>query len=472
MTALHEYDVCTLAELVRSGLLGATEILHHHLARIETAQGLGAFVHVDRARAVATARQVDRMVARGENPGPLAGVPFGVKCLEDVQGWPHTMASRALSARIASTTSTQVSRLLAAGGVPVGLTASPELGGASFTTSELHGVCRNPWRPSSTPGGSSGGSAAAVAAGLVPLATGSDSGGSLRIPAAYCGLVGFKGTYGRIPRGPGYVGLPNVRNYGAVTRTVGDTARFLDVTAGAHPSDPLSLPRPATSFEARLEAIELPRLRTRWSSGLGFTVCEAEVAQHVETAARGLCRSIGVDFHHEPVELPATDSAWRTLATPDVLALFGPLMPAAADEVGPFVRALLSAAEGLRARDFADAGLLRARLDTALAGVFDTCDVLLLPCVACPAFPAEGPAPTHIDGQAVDLLASVGLTYVFNLSGHPAASVPIAPMNGMPMGLQIVGRRHEDATVLAVAHAWERTNPWPATAPDTAWAKV
>jgi aspartyl-tRNA(Asn)/glutamyl-tRNA(Gln) amidotransferase subunit A len=464
---LHALGAIEIADRVRRRALRATDVVAHHLERIRRLDGpIGAFVHLDAEGATAGAAEIDARVRRGEDPGPLAGVPFGVKELEDVAGWPHPRGSKVLADRIAATTSTQVSRLRRAGAIPVGLTASPEMGAASYTASLLHGVCRNPWDTALTPGGSSGGSAAAVTLGLVPLATGSDSGGSLRIPASYCGLVGFKGTYGRIPRGPLYVGLPNVRNYGSLARTVADAARFLDCVVGADERDPLSLPHPGFSYEERLRVEPLRGLRVTWSEDLGFGACARDMARIVREAASALIGDAGLEEVACEVTLPDLQEAWAAFLAPDVHALYAPYLPERAADVHPMLVFMLGMTERFGMMDFARAGIARDALVQRLADVFERVDLLLLPTTAVAAFAAEGPMPTEVDGRTLSPIATVAQTYVFNLSGHPAVSVPAGRLGGAPVGLQIVGRRHEDLRVLAAAAAFERLRPWPLLAPE------
>jgi len=461
-TPLHGRSVAALADAIRRGELRARAVLEHHLDRIARLDApIGAFVFRDAESARAAADAIDARVARGDDPGPLAGVPFGVKELEDVAGWPHPRGARVFADRIAATTSTHVTRLRCAGAVAVGLTASPEMGAASFTASMLHGVCRNPWNPVLTPGGSSGGSAAAVALGLVPFATGSDSGGSLRIPASFTGLVGFKGTYGRVPRGPGYVGLPNVRNYGVLTRSVGDTARILDCVVGADEHDPLSLPHPGFSFAERIAAFDLRGTRAAWTTDLGFGVCDDEVARVVRVAAERLIAGAALVTTDARVALADPEEAWRILMAPDLLELYAPFIPAREDEVNPMLRLLFAASAGIGARDVGRAGLVRDAVVQTLATVFEQVDLLLLPTTPIPAFAAEGPPPSAVAGRAVGPLTTVAQTYVFNLSGHPAISVPAGMVGGAPIGLQIVGRRHEDLRVLTAAARFEELCPWP-----------
>jgi aspartyl-tRNA(Asn)/glutamyl-tRNA(Gln) amidotransferase subunit A len=463
--AVHREPAWKLADAVRERQISALEVVDHHLARIEESnEALGAFVFVDEERARQRARSIDALVASGRDPGRLAGLPFGVKILEDVEGWPHTLAAKIFEDRIATTTSTQVERMIAAGGVPVGLTASPEMGSAAHTASLLYGVCRNPWNRRLTPGGSSGGSAAAVSAGLVPLATGSDSGGSLRIPAAYCGVFGFKGTYGRVPRGPNYVGFPNIRNYGVLARSVRDSARVLDCTMGHHERDPLSLPRPGVRFEDALGSQPLEGLKVAWTADLGFASCDEAVGEAARRAASKLIDALGWKEQDFGARLPDPEQAWQALGAPDVAGLYGPFLSERGDDIAPALRAIATRAGELSTPDYTAAARLRDELVQCLADVFEDVDLLLLPTVSCPACPAEGPDISKFRGSSI--LRSVAQTYVFNLSGHPAASLPIGEVGGAPVALQIVGRRHEDLRVLSAAAAWESISPWTPLAHD------
>ncbi len=327
------------------------------------------------------------------------------------------MGSALYADRVADHTCTLVTRAVAAGAVPIGLTASPEFGRASYTASELHGVTRNPWNPQLTPGGSSGGSAAAVAAGMVPIATGTDGAGSLRIPASYCALVGFKTTYGLVPRGPRHRGAADNDHYGALTRTVRDTARFLDCVCGIDPYDRGSLPAPG-SFEHGLNA-DLRGLRVaftpiwatrrvtrrwpRWSRGLpsGSSPRPGRCA-----CAPGL----QVD--------PACGAAYRTLSGLDVYAQVRDAPAGRA--IHPTLRGYLDATSRVDADALADAHEIRARLVATMAEAFEGFDLLLTPATQVPAFPAAGPMPTEIAGQPVDHWGALAITFPFNLTGQPA----------------------------------------------------
>lgn len=461
-TVRHSYveetrTVVETADLVRRGELAAREAVAEALDRIGRLDPeLGAFVHVDPDGALARAHEIDELVANGGDPGPLAGVPLGVKELHAVEGWPFAMGSVLHSGRTADHTSTLVERAVAAGGVPVGSTASPEFGRASFTASALHGVTRNPWNPALTPGGSSGGSAAAVAAGMVPMATGTDGAGSLRIPASYCGLVGFKGTYGRVPRGPRHWGTAENDHYGVLTRTVRDTARFLDCVCGADEYDRSSLPAPGEPFETRLASVGLRGLRVAWTPDLGNAPCDPEVAAVVGAVATRFVAAVGARRVEPALNIEdAAGVAFRTLSVPDVHAELRGVSSERLDDVHPTVRRYGEAAKALGAGALVDGHRARARLVAELARAFERFDLLLTPATQVPAFPAEGPMPTEIAGQRVDHWGALAVTFPFNLSGHPAVSVPAGTAGGAPVGLQIVGRRHEDLLVLAAAAAVE-----------------
>lgn len=263
------------AQEIKSGRMSALELVERSLHTIERKNTeLNAFVHMDRERALRSAMEVDSAVARGEPLGPLAGVPFGVKDLEDAFGMPTVKGSRwFVGGASARADDIHVARLRAAGAIPVGKTAVPEFGSSAFTASAVHGVTRNPWNCSRTPGGSSGGSAAAVSSGMVPFCTASDGGGSIRGPAAFTGLPGLRPVYGRIPT----LGVTHVAQNAvlfALSTTVADTALLLDVCSGPDPRDRTSLPSPQFSYRNIIENLRVDGLRATLSLDLGFIPAE------------------------------------------------------------------------------------------------------------------------------------------------------------------------------------------------------
>ena len=468
----HRAAAHAIADAVRAGALRARDVLEHHLERIDRLNpALNAFVFVDPERARAAADAVDTAVAAGDDPGPLAGVPLGIKELEAVEGWPDTRASTALRNRVADRTSTMTTRLLAAGAVPVGLTASPEIGHLPYTCSVLHGPTRNPWDLERTPGGSSGGAGAALAAGLVPLATGSDMGGSIRLPAGWSGVVGVKGTLGRIPRGPGFLGRAGMIHYGPLARTVRDAARFLDCAAGTDLRDPESLPAPPVPFEAALDLVALRGRTVAVVHDNGLSPSDPEVRSTLREAADALIGAAGL------VEVGAA-LAFPDLMTGAAALLFAdgdPELAAHLPEVmgnlfvtpgaGPLMELAFAGAD-LSLDAVAAANHTRVAINEVLAEAFDRADLLLLPTSPIPAFGCEGPLPTVVDGQEVGPQACALFTSPFNISGHPVVSVPMGMVDGAPVGMQIVARRHEDALAIAAAAAFEAAHPWPLLAPE------
>ena len=461
------FDVAAIeiAEAVRTGQRRASDVLDQALAAIEAGnERLGAFVHVDEAGARAAAEAVDAAVAVGRDPGRFAGVPLGVKDLEDCAGMPTTHGSLAYAGRgPVAADSVHVARLRAAGAVPVGKTAAPEFGTLNFTRTKVFGAARNPWDPERTPGGSSGGSAAAVAAGLVPVATASDGGGSTRIPAAFCGLVGFKPSHGRIPH-PGPTGSETAV-CGLLTTTVADAARHLDVTAGPDERDRFSLPPPTVVYEPAIESLPVAGLRARWSPDLGFARCDPEVRAIAETAARRLAAVAELAIDDEPVGLTDPVRAWLGAGAMDLwFSLEDGMWPRVRDDLTRYVRSVLERTEDYPISRYAGAVRRREQLVADAARLFADIDVLLTPTTAVPAFSAEGPPPEVIDGQPAHPLGAMAtpFTMLANLCWNPAVSVPAGvTAAGLPVGLQVVARRHHDEIPLRLARIWEQTQPWP-----------
>ncbi|OQY41622.1 MAG: hypothetical protein B6240_14945 [Desulfobacteraceae bacterium 4572_87] len=271
MKSLLHKPAWELAELIRNRTLSPVELMKVTLDRIEAVNPIiNAFIALRADPAMAEAKRVETQIQKGMTPGPLAGIPVGVKDLEDVQGMVTSFGSIPYKNNVAKQDSVQVARLRRAGAIIVGKTNTPEFGFTGFTKNRLHGVTRNPWNRERTPGGSSGGSAAAVAAGMVPLATGSDAGGSIRIPACYSGCFGIKPTFGRIPMGPADpLHMTRTWTLGPLSRTVADAALYMDCTAGDHPADPESLSPPCFSYLESLKT-QPEILKIGFSPDLGY----------------------------------------------------------------------------------------------------------------------------------------------------------------------------------------------------------
>ena len=462
-----EMTAIEIAAGVRAGQRSAREVLDDHLGRIEEGNELlNAFVHLDVEAARSAADAVDRQVAAGEDPGPFAGVPFGVKDLEDCAGMPTSHGSAVFAARgPVEHDSVHVARLRAAGAVPVGKTAAPEFGTLNFTRTIPFGTTRNPWNPSVTPGGSSGGSAAAVAAGLVPIATASDGGGSTRIPASFSGLVGMKPSHGRIAH-PGPSGS-QTSVFGLLTTTVQESARHLDVTAGPHGTDRLSLPPPTVGYEDAIESLAVAGLRARWSPDLGFATTDSEVTAICQAAAGSLIDAAELVADDQPVDLGDPVKLWFRAGAADLwLDLEKGMWPGVADELTPYVRNALEVTSSYELPRYAEVLRLREELQRYMAAQFDEVDVILCPTTAVPAFEAEGPPPMVIDGQDVGIGMATPYTMPANLCWNPAISVPAGLTEaGLPVGLQIIAAQHRDEIPLRLARIFEQANPWPRHAP-------
>jgi len=459
-------DACSLVDEFRSGRRSPLEELQASYAAIE-ASDLNAFSFLSRELAEAAARAADVSL-------PFGGVPLGVKELDQVEGWPDTEACVVFADRVATQTSFQVRRIRDNGGaVLAGLTTASEFGGVNVTRTVLNGATHNPWQHGRTPGGSSGGSAAAVAGGLVSIATGGDGGGSIRIPAGFTGLVGLKSTFGRIPRGPRAENGNYTVSVGCMARSVRDTARWFDVCNGHDPRDQFSLPR-VEGWEAGLGSFgaELRGLRVAVVPDWGGAVVSpamwgvlAEAAEHL-IATTGLHRVDGFD-----TSLPSMGAAWSISGMISIFTELGDAWPGCADVLTPEMRmGLLMAPQryGIEAR--AKIERRRMELNERMAAIFDPVDGVDLVITASNpdvAFDAEGPLPDVFGGVAAGAGNNGKLTFPCNLHGNPGISVPAGTVDGLPVGLQIIGRHFSEQVLLDLALAMERTRPWPLVAPGS-----
>jgi len=349
-----------------------------------------------------------------------------------------------------------VERLKAAGAILVGKTTSPEFGWKGATDSPLFGITRNPWNLERNPGGSSGGAGAAVAAGLAPLAVGTDGGGSIRIPGSFCGVLGFKPTYGLIPVYPSSA-TGTLSHAGPMTRTVRDAALMLQVMAGPDDRDPLSFPPMGVDFVAALEG-GIQGLRVAWSPTLGYAVVDPEVRALTEKAAQRW-QDLGCSLEQVDQVFDNPDPIWAPLFYGGIAARLTDFLQEWRLRMDPGLVEIVEEGRRIRAIEFVKATFARATFTEAVRKFFLRYDLLLTPTLAVRPFSAgmERPA-SHPTGSR---LVWVAFTYPFNLTGQPAATVPCGfTRDGLPIGLQIVGRRFEDATVLRAAAAYEATVPW------------
>ena len=427
-------DTAAAVRAGRATAVAITEAALERIARLDPT--LNAMVASDPDRALAQAAEIDDRVAAGEHL-PLAGVPLAVKDTEDTVGYRTTHGSRLFADTApAADDSVLVARLRAAGCVVVGKSNAPEFATSADTSNLVFGSTRNPYDVDRVAGGSSGGAAVAVASGMVPLATASDGGGSIRIPASACGLPGFKPSLGRVPDGgPHPVDWPLVTTRGVITRTVADLIATLDVIVGPEPTDLRSLPAPCEPFSVGVARTPLPR-RIAWSPQLGYDWTEPSIL--------AACGATVERLAAEGVEVVEIDRVF----TSEPYDAWGPLIAAYVQRsVGELDRSLLTDevrqgiedADRLTARDLLTAEDTCHRLNLQLVALFETCDLLLTPTL-------------HRDppqfGEAVSWIRATG---VFNLTRSPAGTVPVGLSDaGLPVGLQIVGPQHDDVGVLAL----------------------
>ena len=430
--------VAALAAQVRARELSAREVVAAALDRIDDFdREIHAFVAVDPEAALAEAANLDERIAGGEHGGPLAGVPLGVKDLEDAVGFVTTHGAPSHAGqRRATRDSELVSRLRAAGCIVVGKTNTPSFGHKPDTANLLFPATRNPWDHARTPGGSSGGSAAAIAAGMVPLATGSDGGGSIRIPAACCGLSAMKPSLGRVP-GPN--AWHDLSTSGPMARRIADVALALDSVIGPDPHDLRALPMPEASWTGAVAEPHTP-LRVAWSPTLGYATPDPEVLRLCERAVRGL--------EDAGAEVVTVDEVFPEDPLMTWVSLVGAYLAYAAAEEDleePSLRTYVELGRGLAATDFVAAAEAAHALNDRLVSLFSSHRVLLTPTTATP--------PPVLGGGLENW---VQFTYPFNLTRSPAGTVCAGVTDGgLPVGLQVIGPQHGDQVVLRTLAALE-----------------
>jgi amidase len=468
------------AAAVREGNRSSVDLVEAALDRIGATGDLNAFITVLDGEARERAREIDAAVARGEDPGPLCGVPVAIKDLRNrKRGVRHTLGLEQLSDNVATSDSIGVERIEAAGAVLVGTTSTPALGHTIRTENRLVGATPTPFDRQRSAGGSSGGSAAALAAGAVRLATGSDIGGSLRVPASCCNVVGLKPTLGVVPeRDPADGFSPHTPFLvsGPMARTVADTALLLEVLAGPDARDPHSVPAPDADYLAATDR-PVDELSVAYSPDLNLQPVAPEVRETVGAAVDDLAAA-GASVEPVGVSLPPYEELSMAYVT-QVGAFFGAFADRIAERHGidldaadlePTVRATIDLADGIEAVDERSRNVPRTAAYDGIEAALSDHDALVTPTLTVPPYGkhlADG-YPTEIDGESVrGVPTDAMLTWVFNLTGHPAASVPAGvTASGLPVGLQVVGRRYAEADVLAVAAAIEEARPWADRYPD------
>jgi aspartyl-tRNA(Asn)/glutamyl-tRNA(Gln) amidotransferase subunit A len=460
---LHYLPAAEALRLFRSRELSPVELMTAVIARAEEVEpAINAFAETrfDEAMDAARAAQ-ERYAGAGETPGPLDGLPVAVKEEAPIAGQKNTLGSVPLRDVVADHTAAFVQRIIDAGGIVHARSATPEFCCAPFTWTKLWGVSRNPWNTAFSPGGSSGGSAASLAAGSATLATGSDIGGSIRIPSSFCGVTGFKPPYGRVPE----MEIFNLDHYcheGPLARSVADCALLENVIAGPHPSDVASL-RPKLEIPGRLEPVA--GMRIALSVDLGCYAVDDDVAANTRAAADRL-RDAGATV--QEVSLPWQLETINQAARIHFGMIFGPsvrdIYDKYADDLTPYARRFITESDEISKADWVAGLALEAGIYAPLGELLDEYDALVCPTFAVPALPAEYDTdqPVQVNGQPRGDWLDVLMTLPFNIASRcPVLSIPSGrSRDGVPTGLSVVGKTYDDITVFRIAAAHEERFPW------------
>ena len=458
-----------LSAAMRAKRLSPVELVEAVLDRIERVNpAINAYLAVDGERALESARAAEAAIMRGGDLGLLHGLPVSIKDLEPSAGLRHTNGSILYTDQVAGHDGAVTGRVKAAGAIVIGKTNTPHLGHKDMCDNQLGDPGRNPWNTDRTPGGSSGGAAAAVAAGLGPLAHGSDGAGSIRIPAALCGVFGFKPSFGRIPYWPNLDIWAARSHNGPITRTVADAALFTRAAAGPDPRDPTTIDNQPEDYLAAV-ADPLPALRglrVAWSPDFGYAAVEPEVRRLAERAARRFadfgCRVEAVDPGWDNPRHAAEVSWYVSMA-----ARVGRTYDQHPDAFEPTLVDMIQQGRRISAEEHGLADLARTNFYHQAHQFSQKYDLLLTPQMPLTAWGVDD-WPSSIGGRSTpSIFDRLPFTFPFNLTGQPAASVPCGfASDGLPVALQIVGPWHADTLVLQAAAALEQAAPWADAWPD------
>jgi len=472
-----ESDICAfsaveMARLLRAKQLSAREALAEHLDRIDRVNpAVNAIVTLVPEQAVAAATRADEALARGADVGPLHGLPIAHKDLQPTRGIRTTFGSPIFKDFVPTEDSLLVDRLARAGAIVVGKTNTPEFGAGSQTFNPVFGATRNPYDLSKTCGGSTGGGAVALACGMLPIADGSDMGGSLRNPASFCNVVGFRPSPGRVPIWPSTMGWSALSVEGPMARSVEDAALLLSALAGPDSRSPIALPEPGRRFAARLDR-DFTGVRVAWWRDLGGLPMDRRVSTQVN-AQRHLFESLGCIVEEAEPDFSDSDEIFKTLRATAFLAGFASLAGSVAgyrEMVKDTIRWELHRGAQLTASDVARAETKRTMLYHQMRQFMERYEFFVLPVSQVPPFDVTQPFVTEIEGVAMETYIDwMKSCYYISATGHPAISVPAGFTDDhLPIGLQIVGRHQDDWGVLQIAHAYEQASgaarQWPALA--------
>jgi len=441
---MKELDICYLsaaemAQAIKTRKLSPVEIMKAVLHRIEQLNPrVNAYCTIVADRALAQARAAEARVMRGDKLGPLHGIPVSIKDLIFTEGIRTTGGSRIYADFIPRQDAIAVESLKAAGAIVIGKTNTAEFGWVAITDNPLFGETRNPWNLALTPGGSSGGAAASVASGMGPLAIGS---------------------FGRVPQSPDFPGWETLGHTGPITRTVEDAALTMGVIAGRDNRDPTSLPDTAPSY-LPFSGTDLKGLKVAWSPDLGYAPIDPQVLRITEAAVKTFA-ALGANVDTATPEASSPGDAFITIVSARIAAVWQDRMAEVAEQMTPALARFIQRNSDKSAAEYIKATLRQSKYGQEIQPFFARYDLLLTPTVTIPPFELGSYGPKEIAGRQVSTLEWMDFTYPFNMTGQPAASVPCGwTDDGLPIGLQIIGRRFEDATVLKAACAFEQAAPW------------
>jgi aspartyl-tRNA(Asn)/glutamyl-tRNA(Gln) amidotransferase subunit A len=455
------------AALIRRKKLSPVEYMDAVLAAVERLQPkLNCFVNITADRAREDATLAEQAVMSGQKLGPLHGIPVSIKDLIPTEGVRTTFGSIAFTDNIPDRDDILVTRLRAAGAIMIGKTTTPEFGIKGQTDAPIFGTTRNPWNLDRTPGGSSGGAAAAVAAGLGPIALGSDGAGSTRIPAACCGLVGLKGTTGAVPYQEARDAFANVIAAGPLTRNVADAAIMQAAMGGADPLDPWTAnATPIGHISPALLSQNLSGLRIGYLSRAANKAVSADVVANTK-ASLGALIDLGADVEETSAEIDWMSDDQRVLYLCSIANNLGHVVERFGDQTDPVLRAYVAAGKRYDIAAYIKALAARTRLFRAVQGLFETYDFLVSPTLTRTALAADfngASGIVEIDGENVGPAQPelTGFVYPFNLTGHPALAIPSGwARDGLPTSVQIIGPRHGDSDILRLGALLEQARPW------------
>ena len=468
---MNREDICfmpahEMAKKIRAQELSSQEITEIIIERIEKINPIiNAYCTPTFELARAMAKEADQAVKtskKKENLGLLNGIPISIKDLESTKGIRTTLGCKIFENFIPKKDTIIVRRLKDAGAIILGKTNTPSLGYKGVTDNLIFGATKNPWNLEKTCGGSSGGAAAAVASGLGPLASGSDGGGSIRIPSSFCGVYGFKPTFGRVPHEDMKVvgSMGTLVHKGPIVRYVEDAALMLDILAGEHYLDRFSLPKPNYSYLEKLN--ELPNyVKIGFSFDLGFA--EAIDPEVKKAVMKGIEKfeKFNWSIEKSDIKLQKPLSTHWIIWTTSFAYRLNPYLDQWRDKLDPQLVEIVKIGLNYSKDNIQWAEIQREIVYEEISRFFNNFDILITPTLACPSFNLDLQFPTIIDGKQVGSGAWLPFTYPFNLSGHPAASIPCGwSSDGVPIGMQIIGKRLDDLKVLQVSKAFEDIAPW------------